>query len=230
MAKKRSNGEGNLRHRADGRWELTIMDGFRDDGRRSYTTFYGKTQKEVKEKAKAYEQDKAAGLLPVRYTFSEWADMWYEHHKDNIAPTTQETYKYTLRILKEGFARRRLADIKPKTGKNWDDQTPAEVMNLFYGKNMQGQISQYVNNGGFIKFTSGLNARLATDNDGILWQEDLAEDIEGATEDVYIIELERNVPQRIRMFIWLEGQDVDCVDSVNSSRFAVNIEFAGGTE
>lgn len=117
-----------------------------------------------------------------------------------------------------------------KTGKNWDDQTPAEVMNLFYGKNMQGQISQYVNNGGFIKFTSGLNARLATDNDGILWQEDLAEDIEGATEDVYIIELERNVPQRIRMFIWLEGQDVDCVDSVNSSRFAVNIEFAGGTE
>ena len=113
MAKKRSNGEGNLRHRADGRWELTIMDGFRDDGRRSYTTFYGKTQKEVKEKAKAYEQDKAAGLLPVRYTFSEWADMWYDHHKDNVAPTTQESYKYTLRILKEGFARRRLVDIKP---------------------------------------------------------------------------------------------------------------------
>ena len=45
-----------------------------------------------------------------------------------------------------------------------------------------------------------------------------------------LIKLERNVPQRIRMFIWLEGQDVDCVDSVRSSNFAVNIELAGGTQ
>jgi hypothetical protein len=52
----------------------------------------------------------------------------------------------------------------------------------------------------------------------------------GATDDVYIIQLERNVPQRIRMFIWLEGQDIDCVDSVNSARFAVNIELAGGSD
>ena len=55
-------------------------------------------------------------------------------------------------------------------------------------------------------------------------------DTAGATEDVFIIELERNVPQRIRMFIWLEGQDVDCVDSVNSSSFMLNIELAGGSE
>ena len=31
------------------------------------------------------------------------------------------------------------------------------------------------------------------------------------------------------MFIWLEGQDLDCVDSVNTARFAVNIELAGKT-
>ena len=52
----------------------------------------------------------------------------------------------------------------------------------------------------------------------------------GATEDVVIIELEQNVPQRIRMFIWLEGQDIDCPASANSARFAVNIELAGGTK
>ena len=52
MAKRRSNGEGTLRLRADGRWEMTIMDGFRDDGKRRFKTFYGKTQKEVKAKAK----------------------------------------------------------------------------------------------------------------------------------------------------------------------------------
>ena len=32
------------------------------------------------------------------------------------------------------------------------------------------------------------------------------------------------------MFIWLEGQDVDSVDSVNSSSFMLNIELAGGSE
>ena len=114
MAKRRSNGEGSLRYRVDGRWELTIMDGFRDDGRRRYKTFYGKTQKEAKDKAREYARAKEDGLIPdVRYLFPEWADLWYEHHLDNIAPTTQESYKYTLRILKEGFSRRRICDIKP---------------------------------------------------------------------------------------------------------------------
>ena len=105
-------------------------------------------------------------------------------------------------------------------------------MNLFYGNYLHGQISPYVNKGGFIGSTRNLNAHLAADNDGILRQDELSDEIKRATDDkdIYIIELERNVPQRIRMFIWLEGQDVDCVDSVNSARFAVNIEFAGGSE
>ena len=114
MAKRRSNGEGTLRLRADGRWEMTIMDGFRDDGKRRFKTFYGKTQKEVKAKAKGYRDAKDSGLLvDVNYLFPEWANIWYENHRDNIAPTTQENYRYTLRILNEGFARRRITDVKP---------------------------------------------------------------------------------------------------------------------
>ena len=38
--------------------------------------------------------------------------MWYENHKYNVKPTTQKNYKYTLRILKDGFARRKVKDIK----------------------------------------------------------------------------------------------------------------------
>ena len=114
--------------------------------------------------------------------------------------------------------------------RNWDDKSADEVMKLFYNNHLQGQIAPYVNTGGFVESTKNLNAYLLAGNDGILRQDLLSEEIAGATEDVYIIELERNVPQRLRMFIWLEGQDVDCVDSVNSARFAVNIEFAGGSE
>lgn len=45
MAKKRTNGEGTIRQRDNGRWECTVMDGFQSDGRRKYRTFYGKTEK-----------------------------------------------------------------------------------------------------------------------------------------------------------------------------------------
>ena len=51
--------------------------------------------------------------------------------------------------------------------------------------------------------------------------------IAGATDDVYIVKLEKNVPQRIRLFIWLEGEDVDCVNSASASAFAFRIELAG---
>ena len=48
-----------------------------------------------------------------------------------------------------------------------------------------------------------------------------------ATDDVYIVRLEKNVPQRIRMFVWMEGQDADCVNSAEASSFAFRIELAG---
>ena len=113
MAKRRSNGEGTLRQRPNGLWELTLMDGFQSDGRRKYKSFYAKTQKEVKQKARAYQDAKAEGIeVDVVYYFDEWADLWFESHKDNITPTTQEGYKYTLRILKDHFGKWKLRDIK----------------------------------------------------------------------------------------------------------------------
>lgn len=114
MPKRRSNGEGTLRRRPDGRWEITVMSGFTPDGKRLRKTFYGKTQKEAKEKLRSYLQDKADGIeAEKRYLFTEWADIWFENHQDNISPTTQENYRYTIRILKGAFPNRRIADIKP---------------------------------------------------------------------------------------------------------------------
>jgi len=114
MARKRTNGEGTLRQRPNGTWELTLMDGFQTDGKRKYKSFYAKTQKEVKEKAKAYQSAKADGLVVDEvYSFSEWADVWFENHKDNITVTTQESYQYTLRVLKNHFGHIKLTAIKP---------------------------------------------------------------------------------------------------------------------
>ena len=113
MAKKRSHGEGTLSRKTNGRWEIQVMDGYKTDGRRNILSFSGKTQKETKEKRDEYFRKKAMGLLTGQdLRFDEWADRWYENHKDNITATTQEGYKYTLRILKDHFGRRKLSEIK----------------------------------------------------------------------------------------------------------------------
>ncbi len=113
MAKKRSHGEGSLSRKANGHWEIQIMDGFKSNGRRNIRSFSGKTQKEAKEKRDEFLRKKAMGIITGHdMRFEEWADIWYENHKDNVTATTQEGYKYTLRILKDHFGRRKLAEIK----------------------------------------------------------------------------------------------------------------------
>jgi len=49
-----------------------------------------------------------------------------------------------------------------------------------------------------------------------------------ASEPV-IISLTKDNPQKIRMFVWLEGQDVDCWNDVAAGSFVINLEFAGET-
>lgn len=110
---KRASGEGTLRQRSSGIWELTIMDGFKEDGSRRYKTFYGKTQREAIEKRKAYQVDKGNGLnFETDYAFGEWADIWFDSHKNLISATTQESYRYTLRILNRFFETKKIRTIK----------------------------------------------------------------------------------------------------------------------
>ena len=111
-------------------------------------------------------------------------------------------------------------------GMNLEEMTAAQVRDQFFGGYLQGQISPYVDKGDFFARSSDLY-KFGTN----ITSTQLADlDKGGATEDVYIIELERNVPQRIRMFIWLEGQDVDCVNEADTSSLMVNVELAGSNE
>ena len=113
MKHRRPNGEGSISQRKDGRWMCTLMVGYTPAGKRKMKSFYGKTQAEAKKKRNEYLRLKDAGMLVDKeYVFEEWADLWFENHKDNISPTTQEGYTYTLRILKEYYGRRKLKDIK----------------------------------------------------------------------------------------------------------------------
>lgn len=93
-----------------------------------------------------------------------------------------------------------------------------EKADYFYNEYLQGQVDHYVSKGKFVKNSTNLsNISLDT-----VMQE-------GATQDVYIVELQRNVPQRIRMFVWLEGQDADCVNLTDAATLMLNLELAGST-
>ena len=113
MSKRRSNGEGNVTKRKDGRWECSIMIGFQKDGRRKRKSFYGKTKQEALQKMRDYHRDMENGLqLDPNLLFAEWADTWFESHKENISAVTRESYSYMLGTLKEVLGKRKLIDIK----------------------------------------------------------------------------------------------------------------------
>lgn len=107
-----------------------------------------------------------------------------------------------------------------------DTATAADVQARLY-KNLAGR-SDYVNKGQFIQNTGKLYENLGQDHTVLqATLEQMAK--AGANESNSIVTLERNVPQRIRMFIWLEGQDADCVSGASVSGFAMRIELAGST-
>ena len=115
MAKrKRSNGEGTLsQNKKTGNWTCQVMIGYQANGKRDIRTFTGKTQRECKAKRDEFLSKKEAGLLTGKdIRFDEWADIWYTHHCENVSATTAESYKYTLRILKDHFGRRKLCEIR----------------------------------------------------------------------------------------------------------------------
>ena len=107
--------------------------------------------------------------------------------------------------------------------------TTEEAKKVFYQDYLQGQIGAYVKSGQFFKRTDALYTSAA---DGIVRAENINVAKAGATDDVKITTLKKDTPQRIRMFLWLEGQDIDCVNSssVDSSGFCLNLEFSGADQ
>ena len=96
MAKKRANGEGNIRKRADGRWEGRYTAGYRPEtGKRIIKNVLGKTQAECKAKLKkAIEESQALDISRANeYTVATWLRTWFElYAKPHIRPSTMNYY------------------------------------------------------------------------------------------------------------------------------------------
>ena len=94
MAKKRANGEGNIRKRKDGRWEGRYTAGYDEKtGKRLIKNVLGKTQAEVKEKlAKAVAEAENVDVRRAdEYTLGTWLQTWYElYAKPHLRFSTAE--------------------------------------------------------------------------------------------------------------------------------------------
>lgn len=98
MRKKRSAGEGTIKHLKGGRWVCTIMAGRSDDGRVRYDKIYGDTRAELSHNIYEYHQKKRE-----KYTcdmaFRAHAQQWYSRHKRNLRTASQSSYPHVLKKL-----------------------------------------------------------------------------------------------------------------------------------
>ena len=97
MAKKRANGEGNIRKRKDGRWEGRYTAGHDPEtGKPIYKNVLGRTQAEAKAKLKAaIEEAKSLDVTKTgKYTVGTWMDEWFENYaKVKVRPSSHQTYR-----------------------------------------------------------------------------------------------------------------------------------------
>lgn len=93
---RRSNGEGTIVQRADGRWMASVTVGHGPDGKQKRKSFYGKSRKEVAGKLGQALQDQKAGLVvdPKRATLAEFLDLWLEESvRQTTRPNTYIGYR-----------------------------------------------------------------------------------------------------------------------------------------
>ena len=97
MAKRRANGEGNIRKRSDGRWEGRYTAGRNPvTGKPIYKNVLGKSQSEVMEKLEtAIKDSKKLDFTNYgQYTVGQWMDVWYEYYAViKVRPSSHQTYR-----------------------------------------------------------------------------------------------------------------------------------------
>ena len=136
MAKKRANGEGNIRKRKDGRWEGRYTAGYDPEtGKRIIKNALDKAQVEVKEKL-AQAQQESAGLDIARnedYTVATWLRSWYDlYAKPNVRPATADRYY----LIIETYTIPRIGKIKLKK------LTSRDLQKLYKGLMEKGRVQK----------------------------------------------------------------------------------------
>ena len=121
MAKKRANGEGNIRKRKDGRWEGRYTAGYDQRVKRIIKNVLGRTQAEVKSKLSVAiaESQQLDVSRSGEYTVAEWLRLWFElYAKPSIRPSTAGYYRRAM----EEYTAPRIGSVKLNKLTSWEIQ------------------------------------------------------------------------------------------------------------
>ncbi len=89
--------EENIYERKDGRFEARYLTGRDENSRAKYSSVYGKSRAEVREKLAEVKRELYGNPSPHEgRTFREVAEEWLKKNRDNIANTTHDRYKDAL--------------------------------------------------------------------------------------------------------------------------------------
>lgn len=115
MAKRRPQGDGTIRKRADGRWEARIIVGHKNDGSPIYRSAFAKTQKSaLKELHQLIELYRDVDLTEdCRMTLGEWMDKWLDEYMIfAIRESTLDSYRAMAKNqVKPFIGNKRLASL-----------------------------------------------------------------------------------------------------------------------
>ena len=97
MSKRRKQGEGTLRKRADGRWEARVVIGYDDKGLPITKNVTAMEKGKCLEKLEQLKEKcgvQLTGRVKAEMAFGDWLDFWYQQYaKQTLRPTTQSGYE-----------------------------------------------------------------------------------------------------------------------------------------
>ena len=133
--------------------------------------------------------------------------------------TVQKTSQWKRESLDDAFAQ--FVKAADKDGSDLLNKDALAVARQFYTKALGGQYRPYVTSGQFYQRAADLyeNAENAENAES-----------SGAATDGVILRLKANQPQRIRLFVWLEGQDADCTNDAQNALLGIHLELAGSDQ
>ena len=97
MSKRRKQGEGTLRKRADGRWEARVVIGYDEKGNPITKNVTAMEKGECLEKLEQLKEKcgvQLTGKVKAEMAFGDWLNFWYQQYaKQTLRPTTQSGYE-----------------------------------------------------------------------------------------------------------------------------------------
>jgi integrase len=122
MAKRRGHGEGSIRERADGRWEVRVDIGRGLDGKRRRKSVFAATQADAVQQLRKLGGRAANGQLLTTSTptVATYLDEWFKTNSDAWRPSTRRSYRGAIDLyLAPSFGKLRLEQLTPQAVQRW---------------------------------------------------------------------------------------------------------------